>query len=259
MAPAMAPVVALRAAVALTGQFPVLAGVDLQVEAGEVVVLEGPNGAGKTSLLRACAGLLPVTGGAAVVLGHDLRAERVSVRRHVGLLGHAPALYDDLTAVDNARFAVRASGGSPDSVDGALDRLGIVGRTRRTPAGRLSAGQRRRLELAVLLARRPELWLLDEPHAGLDADTRVTLGAAMDDAVHAGATVLVASHEGDGALGRADRVVTMAGGTVVGERAYSPGSTDPSTVSSPERGVALVATAIAEVRPAARPGGAHVA
>ncbi len=286
MAPAMAPVVALRAAVALTGQFPVLAGVDLQVEAGEVVVLEGPNGAGKTSLLRACAGLLPVTGGAATVLGYDLRAERVSVRRHVGLLGHAPALYDDLTAVENARFAVRASGGAPDSIDAALDRLGIVGRTRRTPAGRLSAGQRRRLELAVLLARRPDLWLLDEPHAGLDVDTRGTLGTAMDEAVHAGATVLVASHEGDGALGRADRVVTMAGGRVVGQRAYSPGSTNSSTASSPERGeVALVVaetdlgpalvdtafvdtafvdtacvdTAFAEMRPAARPGGAHVA
>ena len=85
----MAPAVLLRAAVALTGRFPALAGVDLVVAQGEVVVLEGPNGAGKTSVLRACAGLLPVTGGEAWVLGCDLRRDRAAVRRAVGLLGHS--------------------------------------------------------------------------------------------------------------------------------------------------------------------------
>src|SRR3974377_932988 len=85
--PAMASAVLLRAAVALAGRFPALAGVDLDVAPGEVVVLEGPNGAGKTSVLRACAGLLAVSAGEAVVLGHDLRRERVRVRSLVGLLG----------------------------------------------------------------------------------------------------------------------------------------------------------------------------
>src|SRR5580658_8925516 len=139
----MAPAVFLRAAVALSGRFPVLAGIDLTVAPGEILLLEGPNGAGKTSVLRACAGLLPVTSGEAVVLGHDLRRNASAVRRYVGMLGHAAALYDELTVVENLRFAVRAAGVGLDGVDAALDRMGLVGRLRRTQVGRLSAGQRR--------------------------------------------------------------------------------------------------------------------
>ncbi|MEJ7765901.1 MAG: ATP-binding cassette domain-containing protein, partial [Acidimicrobiales bacterium] len=90
----MSLAVHLRSAVCLLGRFPALAGVDLDVRAGEVVLLAGPNGAGKTTLLRACAGLVPVVDGKAVVLGHDLRVDRRSVRRHLGLVGHATSLYD---------------------------------------------------------------------------------------------------------------------------------------------------------------------
>jgi hypothetical protein len=107
---AMAPVVQFRAAVALAGRFPALAGVDLSLHTGEVVLVVGANGAGKTSLLRACAGLLPVTSGEAWILGVDLTADHTAVRRHVGLLGHAAPLYDELTAAENVRFAVRALG-----------------------------------------------------------------------------------------------------------------------------------------------------
>src|SRR5271157_5123964 len=102
----MAPAVSLRGAVALAGRFPALAGVDLAVEAGQIVVLLGPNGAGKTSLLRACCGLVPVTSGEAVVLGEDVVADPGAVRGRVGFLGHHPALYDELSARENVRFAV---------------------------------------------------------------------------------------------------------------------------------------------------------
>src|ERR1700677_2878550 len=169
----MAPAVFLRAAVALSGRFPVLAGIDLTVAPGEILVLEGPNGAGKTSLLRACAGLIPVTAGEAVVLGHDLRRSPAAVRRQVGMLGHAAALYDELNVLENVRFAVRAAGAGVDGIDDALEQMGLSGRLRRTAVGKLSAGQRRRVALAVLLARRPALWLLDEPHAALDASARI--------------------------------------------------------------------------------------
>jgi heme ABC exporter ATP-binding subunit CcmA len=219
----MASAVFLRAAVALTGRFPALAGIDLTVEPGEVVVLEGPNGAGKTSLLRACAGLLPITSGEAVVLGHDLRRNSAAVRRHVGMLGHAAALYDELSVLENVRFAVRAAGAGVDGIDPALDRFGLVGRLRRTAVGRLSAGQRRRVALAVLVARRPALWLLDEPHAALDAGARALLGEVVADAVAGGATVLLASHEPEASLPLADRVVSLAGGRVVGERRLARG------------------------------------
>ena len=106
----MACAIRLRSAVALLGGFPVLAGVDLDVAEGEIVLLQGPNGAGKTSLLRACAGLIPIVSGTVDVLGHDLVADRRSVRRKIGLLGHSTSLYDDLTVEDNVNFAVRAAG-----------------------------------------------------------------------------------------------------------------------------------------------------
>ncbi|HUY63555.1 MAG TPA: heme ABC exporter ATP-binding protein CcmA [Acidimicrobiales bacterium] len=211
----MAPAVLLRAVVALTGRFPALAGVDLTVEAGQVVVLEGANGAGKTSLLRVCAGLLPVTSGQAEVLGLDAGRHVRSVRRSVGLLGHAPSLYDDLTVFENVRFSVRAAGSGEERVEEALALFGLDGRLRRTGAARLSAGQRRRVALATLVARAPQLWLLDEPHAALDAEARELLARVLTAAVAGGATALIASHEPASSLPLADRVVSLAGGRVV--------------------------------------------
>ncbi len=211
----MAVAVRFRAAVALVGRFPALAGVDLDVAAGEVLLVTGPNGAGKTSLLRACAGLLAVSAGEAHVLGHDLRRDRRSVRRSVAMLGHASFLYDDLTVADNVRFAVRAARGDQRAVDPALARLGLGGRLRRTAVGRLSAGQRRRVAIATVVARGPELWLLDEPHAGLDAAGRDVLDEAMLAASASGSTIILASHETERAGAVAGRVARMAGGQVV--------------------------------------------
>jgi heme ABC exporter ATP-binding subunit CcmA len=211
----MEPVVHLRGAVALLGRFPALAGVDLDVAAGEIVLLRGPNGAGKTTLLRLCAGLLPVTRGEARVLGHDLgdRRQARALRRRVGLLGHATGLYDELTVDDNVRFWGRAAGASPADVSAALSACGLDGRLADVAVARLSAGQRRRTSLACLLARRPELWLLDEPHAGLDQDGRDVLDRLVRQAVSQGATVVLSSHELDRAEALAGRVVTLVGGT----------------------------------------------
>jgi len=213
----MAPAVSLRGAVALAGRFPALAGVDLAVEAGQIVVLLGPNGAGKTSLLRACCGLVPVTSGEAVVLGEDVAADPGAVRGRVGFLGHHPALYDELSARENVRFAVRAAGRPASLVEPALERVGVVGRLARTPAERLSAGQRRRVALAALVARDPELWLLDEPHAGLDARARAGVDELVAEVAASGRTVLLSSHEHELVAPLADRVVTLAGGRVTAE------------------------------------------
>ena len=210
----MEPVVHFRGAVSLLGRFPALAGVDLDVAPGEIVLVQGPNGAGKTTLLRCCAGLVPVVAGTAVVLGHDLRRDRRVVRRHIGLLGHGTGLYDDLTVEDNLRFWARAGGATPVDVEAALTRLGLDGRLRRVAVGKLSAGQRQRTALAVMAARRPELWLLDEPHAGLDASAREVVDELVAQVVAAGATVLLASHDIERAGPLAHRRVTLAGGAV---------------------------------------------
>lgn len=232
------PAIRFRSAVALVGRFPVLAGVDFDVDRGEIVLLQGPNGAGKTSLLRACAGLLPVVRGSAEVLGADLIVDPRAVRRKVGLLGHAAALYDDLRVRENVRFAVRAAGGRPATVDPALEMLGLTGRLVDTAVGGLSAGQRRRVALAILVARDPELWLLDEPHAGLDAEHRDLLDGVVRAAVEKGATVVLASHERDRAHALAGRVVEVAGGIVNALDAPRP----PVTKLAPEaRGTVNVA------------------
>ncbi len=219
----MDPVIRFRSAVAMAGRFPVLAGLDLDVARGEIVLLQGANGAGKTSVLRACAGLLRVVGGEARVLGEDLIADPRAVRRRVGLLGHTTALYDDLTARENIRFAVRAAGAGPEAVGPAMEVLGLTGRLPSTAVGALSAGQRRRVALAILVARNPELWLLDEPHAGLDAANRDLLDGLVGEVVRRGGTVVLASHEADRATALAGRIVTVAGGaTVAAQASFSP-------------------------------------
>ncbi|HEV7760347.1 MAG TPA: heme ABC exporter ATP-binding protein CcmA, partial [Acidimicrobiales bacterium] len=206
-------VVHFRAAVALLGRFPALAGLDLDVAQGQIVLLRGPNGAGKTTFLRACAGLVPVVDGTAQVLGCDLRRDPRAVRRRVGLLGHATGLYDDLTVAENVGFWGRAVRAEPSDIAAALKLVGLDGRLREVTAAKLSAGQRRRASLACLLARRPELWLLDEPHAGLDHDARDLVDGLVRQAVSQGATVVFSSHELDRATALADRVVEIVGGT----------------------------------------------
>ena len=210
----MENVVELRGVVAVLGGFPALAGADLDVRRGEVLLLQGPNGAGKTSLLRVCAGLLPIERGTGTVLGIDLAGDRDAVRSRVGYLGHSNGLYLELTVRQNIRFWASTVGASDDEIAGALARMNLEGRLADVRAEKLSAGQRRRCALASLIVRRAELWLLDEPHAGLDAAGRDEIDALLRDAVRSGATVIVSSHELERAGALATRVVTVDGGTV---------------------------------------------
>lgn len=219
--------VVLQAAVVLLDRFPALAGVDLAVTRGEIVLLRGPNGAGKTTLLRACAGLAKIVQGGARILGEDVTVAPRAVRRRVGMLGHADGLYADLTVRDNVRFWARAAGASQADADAAMERCALDGRLADVPAARLSAGQRRRTALAALIARRPELWLLDEPHAGLDRGGRDLVDELVAEATAAGATVLFASHELERAEGLATRVVTLAGGLVRADESVAEPSDEP--------------------------------
>jgi heme ABC exporter ATP-binding subunit CcmA len=207
-------VIALADVVAVLGGFPVLAGVDFRVETGEIVLLRGANGAGKTSLLRLCAGLLPITRGTGRIFDFDLSTQRELIRPRVGLLGHRNGLYGDLSVADNVSFWGSTVGATDEEVNGAMARLGVDGRLRDIAVRKLSAGQKRRTALACLTARRAELWLLDEPHAGLDAAARDELDAILRQAVASGATVVVASHELERAGSLANRIVDVAGGQV---------------------------------------------
>jgi len=209
------PAIHLQGVVALLGGFPALAGIDLEVAPGELVLLRGANGAGKTTLLRVCAGLVSVAQGRARVLGVDLVADRRVVGHQGALLGHGAGLYDDLTVAENVRFWARAAGAGRGDAEEAMARFGVDGRLAQVPTHRLSAGQRRRAALACLAGRRPRLWLLDEPHAALDSAGRALVDQLVADATAAGQAVLVATHEPDGPGALPARVVTIGGGVVV--------------------------------------------
>ena len=210
----MDPVIELNDVVAVLGQFPALAGANLQVSRGEIVLLQGPNGAGRTSILRVCAGLLPIERGSGRVLGIDLVTQRDEVRSRVGLLGHSNGLYLDLTVEQNIRFWASMVNATEEEIVRAMSLMRIDGRLSSVKTARLSAGQRRRCALASLIVRRAEIWLLDEPHAGLDAQGRDELDSVLRHAVSAGATIVLASHEMERASALATRVVTVDGGGV---------------------------------------------
>ena len=137
----MDPVVELAGAVAVLGSFPALAGVDLRVERGEIVLLRGPNGAGKTTMLRVCAGLQPIAVAAAPSSAATSPPQRDAVRRRTGLLGHRNGLYLDLSVTENVRFWGATVGATADELAAAMERLGLAGRLADLPVRRLSAGR----------------------------------------------------------------------------------------------------------------------
>lgn len=208
-------VATLYGAVALVNGFPILSGVDLDLRASSLTVLVGANGAGKTSLLRLLAGLVGLSAGEATVLGVDLaKGDRRLLRRHVGWLGHEGSFYDDLTVKENLTFAAKALERPLDELGTVLERVSLSAR-HDTPAKQLSAGQRRRLGLAWLLLRRPELWLLDEPYATLDDQGRDFFDALLGEVVARGATVVVSAHDPLRSALLNPITLTMAGGRMI--------------------------------------------
>ena len=208
-------VATLHGAVAMVNGFPILSGVDLDLRASSLTVLVGANGAGKTSLLRLLAGLVGLSAGEATVLGVDLaKGDRRLLRRHIGWLGHEGSFYDDLTVKENLTFAARALERPLDELGTVLERVGLSARPD-TPAKQLSAGQRRRLGLAWLLLRRPELWLLDEPYATLDDQGRDFFDTLLGEVVARGATVVVSAHDPLRSALLNPITLTMAGGRMV--------------------------------------------
>jgi heme exporter protein A len=168
---------------------------DLVVVAGEAVALTGANGAGKTSLLRAVAGLLRPTAGRVVFEGEAGPLEPEDARAGgLHLLGHLDGLKTTRTAGEELAFWAAWSGGGRDGVERAIavfDLAPLLGLDVR----RLSAGQRRRLGLARLVASPRPLWLLDEPLAPLDAGRRAAFGALMREHLDGGGLVLAAVHD----------------------------------------------------------------
>ena len=207
-------VVRLANAVVMSKGFPLLSGVDLVIDRATLTIVTGANGAGKTSLLRLLGGLDALTSGDGRVAGIDLLAgDRRLLRRRVGWLGHEGSFYADLSAKENLEFAARALERPVSEVEAALERVGLAHRAS-TTTKRLSAGQRRRLGIAWLLVRRPELWLLDEPYASLDDAGRVFFDRLLADVLAGGATVVLSAHDALRSSDLESREVRMVGGRV---------------------------------------------
>jgi heme exporter protein A len=210
------PLVELRGAGVRIGDTPILRGVDLRVDSGEAVGLVGANGSGKTTLLRMIATLLTPTSGEGEVLGAGLTAEdRYDVRSRIGLIGHTPALYPNLSLEENTRFVAGLVGAAPESVPAALDEVGLAG-ARHRRAIHCSHGMQRRAEFARLLITRPDLVLLDEAHAGLDRHAADLVAFIVDGVRSRGGGAILVSHEHNRMAPVVDRVVELANGSVGG-------------------------------------------
>jgi heme exporter protein A len=197
------------------GTTTILRDVDLRLDAGETLGLFGANGSGKTTLLRVLATLLKPEHGAGEVLGAGLDSDdRYDVRRHIGLVGHVPALYPELTLAENLRFSARTAGVEAGRVGPVLDAVGL-GRAADRRSDVCSHGMQRRAEFARELMLERELLLLDEPHSALDQDAADLVEALVERTAARGGAAVLASHDRDRVTALADRCVEIKAGTLI--------------------------------------------
>lgn len=170
--------------------------VSFSLAAGAGLLVQGANGAGKTSLLRILVGLAPAAEGSLRWEGSPIRGLGEAYRRVIAYCGHAHALKDDLTAVENLRAAAALAGQTASDADAlaALERAGIEAEAA-LPARSLSQGQRRRVSLARLALVHARLWVLDEPLAALDLSGIGWLAARLDAHLAGGGLAVVTSHQ----------------------------------------------------------------
>jgi zinc transport system ATP-binding protein len=198
------PVVTVTAAVVAYGGRAVLHGVDLDVRAGETVAILGANGSGKSTLIRAALGLVPLYSGQVALFGEALRRfrdwRRVGyVPQRLGAGSGVPATVREVVASGRLarrglRWPGRSRAADRTAIDGALAAVGLTDRGA-DQVDTLSGGQQQRVLIARALAGEPDLLVLDEPTAGVDAASQHAFAGALDRFVHSGGTVLLVGHE----------------------------------------------------------------
>ena len=191
------------------GEREALSDVSLSLAEGQTLVVFGPNGAGKTTLLRVLATLLRPHAGDVRVLGSKLPEQAWAIRGHVGLLGHEPLLYRELTARENLRFHARLHGVEEQRVSEVLAAVAMGGRANE-PLRTRSRGMVQRVAVARAVLHDPELLLLDEPNSNLDP-AAVELVAPLIGAA-SGRTRVICSHDPTGGLAEADLVLGLRAG-----------------------------------------------
>jgi len=197
-----------------------VAGVDLDVEAGEIFGFLGPNGAGKTTTLRMLSTLMPPTSGQATVAGHDLLREPARVRERIGYVSQEGSSYEDVTGRRELVIQGRLYGmGRAEAVRRAaqlLDRLELndcADRKTKTYSG----GQKRRLDVGIGLMHLPDLLFLDEPTTGLDPQSRARMWDEVRHLRDSGTTVFLTTHYLEEADALCDRIAIIDHGRIVAE------------------------------------------
>ncbi|GAB3697520.1 ABC transporter ATP-binding protein [Corynebacterium nasicanis] len=188
-------------------------GLSLTARRGEVLALLGPNGAGKTTTIDMCEGFQRPTSGAIRVLGLDPVTQPEAVRARIGIMLQGGGSYSGIRVAEMLRLAA-AYNADPHDPEWLIDVLGLDG-VRRTTWRRLSGGQQQRLSLALAVIGRPELVFLDEPTAGLDAQSRLAVWELIDALRRDGVTVILTTHLMDEAEALADHIVIIDRGRVV--------------------------------------------
>ena len=201
------------------GDFLAVSGVSFAVDRGETVGLLGTNGSGKTTTMRVLTGYMPPTSGTVRIAGHDLAADSLEARRHIGYLPESVPLYSDMTVAASLRFfgRVHSMGAASlvSSIDRVLDAFGLVD-YRDTLVGKLSKGYRQRLGLALAVLHEPEVLVLDEPTVSIDP---VQVVEARDLIRRLGKehTVLLSTHQLAEASTLCERVIILHDGVLVAE------------------------------------------
>ena len=204
-----APAIELEGLTRRYGERVALRDVTLSLPAGATLVVFGPNGAGKSTLLRILSTLLRPHAGTARVLGRALPDEGWAIRGRVGLLGHAPLLYRDLTGRENLAFHARLHDVSLDRADALLGQVGLAARAD-DKVHTYSRGMVQRLAVCRAVLHDPELVLLDEPGANLDPAAREIVDPLIGAA--SGRTRVVTSHDPAGGLADADLALGLRDG-----------------------------------------------
>ncbi|MGC8968703.1 MAG: ABC transporter ATP-binding protein [Thermus sp.] len=237
------------------GRKPVLSGVSLSVQPGEVYALAGPNGSGKTTLIRLATGLAFPTEGRALLLGEDVH-KTPSARRHLGAVVEAPAaFYPYLTGRENLRMHAALAGVREEGrLTEALARLQLLA-VADQKVGTYSLGQRQRLGLAAAILHRPKVLVLDEPTSGLDPEGVELVHGLLQELAREGVAVFLSTHHLPEVSRYAQRVGILGGGRLLDEVVLTGREVYRLEAHPPEGALALLRT-LPQVASARLQGGA---
>ena len=201
------------------GGAPVLDGVSLRLQPGELLAVLGGNGAGKSTLLKVLLGLLPASSGEVAVFGASPQREPTAARAHLAYVPENVAVYPHLTGLENLRYLLGLAGLRPDdaALAAALREVDLPEAAWRARSASYSKGMRQKLLIALALLRGAPLLLLDEPASGLDPEATDQLAALLSRLRDAGKAILMVSHDLEATSAIADRYVFLAKGRVLRE------------------------------------------